>query len=451
MISFHGDAAAACGMNWSEPRAGFYEGLDSAGHVYLIEKLGEVTADKVTGKDDLTLPVYALFMSENDAVSSYGVGWRLPLLQSHFLQVDQNTFKILQPDGRTRLFWRDSKHPEILTGQGDYKAEFKGDALKVYSGCGSATLTFQRGRLVAMTIGERNLSFVWDGGDTATEIRENGETLLKVERDSSTNSVISLKLSNTEIKIGSAPRPRVQVIGGKNLIAGEVASLGKIDGPSGGTKQFEYGVDEEVRPSLKVVDAKGNERLLIWDPATREIVRDGSLSYRILKNDGEVDVTRWNKAGVKESWKSNPTKGYEIVTDISGVTRRRNWFVSGLANGKERSWSITDPSGKSETRKVAYNEAGQLLAVRDGEMWVEKREYDEQKRVKHISRLSGVTKDYEYESSAQVVTWRNNGQELFKASYDSKTGELTKIVDENGVANDVKNSVKKLLEKLDSK
>ncbi len=345
--------AEACGLNWSQPKSHF-EGVSFQGYVFLVESLGDIVL-----KDGKKLPVWALFRSESNTTSPYlGHGWELPLLESRIVQLDERWFRVVEPTGWYRYFWRDEKDPTVLHGQNNWKGVIRGNSISVMADCGDR-LDFRDGRIVSMDLKGRKLQ-IERTVDGTVALKEGSSTLLAVQKGL-TKEGLEMKWGNGEILgITQVARPLVEVIGGRAVIGRTVESLGAITRGNGEKRTWEYAVDEKLRPSLKQGD-----RLITWNPTTRHIVTDADWTYDIQPGEGPRDanaaIGRTNAQGQKEFWHYDKAKGEEIVQGIDGVKKITTWFTSGKLSGLLRKVSVRTPSGELKTENNVYDEEGKIL------------------------------------------------------------------------------------------
>ena len=194
-----------CGLDWSEPKSHF-EGVSFQGYVFLVEPLGEVEL-----RDGRKLPLRAIFRSENNLVSPYlGRGWELPIFESHIVQMDERWFRVVEPTGWYRLFWRDEKDPAVLHGQGNWKGVIQGNSISVMADCGDR-LDFQDGRLIGMELKGQRLT-VERTPDGSAALKQGASTLLAVQRSSLREEIELHVGQNRKLIVGYASRPVIEVI-----------------------------------------------------------------------------------------------------------------------------------------------------------------------------------------------------------------------------------------------
>lgn len=393
-----------------------FDGVDNRGNVALTQEIGEME----TGQG-FQLPIYALFNSESEYCSPFaGYGWRIPILESSFVQFDENWFRVFFPNGGVRFFVRDKKNINILnTSGGWWKGKIQGNTATVWSKRGNK-LVFRNGRIVSMKLEEGNFNYVYEK-DNAVKILEGSRTVLKVEKELSTGKMILLTpLNKQKTSFERGQRPRVQIINKQKCIGGMEESLSKIIQPDGTIWLFEYGTNENLNPTMKITppemaldkaelntalqtmvqgeawkSAEENalkeklgplydphdwsaldeinpilkfpDREIVWDAATRKVIRDGVWTYSIKPGstpEANAAITRTNMRNQKEFWHRNEAKGEEISEDIDGVRKITTWFTSGRLRGRTRKEEEIENGMTKSFCKYSYNEKGQLIRIR---------------------------------------------------------------------------------------
>ena len=332
-----------------------FGGVDRQGNVSLITKIGEFAT-----KNGSTLPIYALFNSKPANASSFaGYEWKMPLLESSFIQLDENRFKFFAPNGWERLFIRNKKDSSTLRSSGGWKGKIRGGNISLWSKRGNKMI-FRKGRLVSMTVEEGKFDFIYQG-KLLTKIKEGGLTFLQVSRESNT---IWLHLKNkNKIGLELSQRSRIQVIDNKKQIVGKEKSLGKVILPNGKFAIFKYGVNDELNPTFQF-----NKRKITWDATTRKVIQDGKWSYNITPSSnsaGNAAISRVNDKHQKEFWHKNLTKGEEIIEGIDGVRKISSWFTSGILRRRPRKEEEIVNGKKKILRQFSYNEKAQLIRIRE--------------------------------------------------------------------------------------
>ena len=368
---------AACPSAWNKP-GGRFEGIDDFGYVFVVEKAGTLELG------DVSIPVYAMFNSDWSWVSPYlGAGWELPLLESRMVQLDERGFRLHQPGGRYRDFWRSKPGSPLLDGQGGWKAEIRGDIIEAAAPCG-VVLKLVRGRLVEMRAGDAKLEFVRNGDEVA-EIRDRGRTVLAVERDPSTGDPRAISLDGgRRIELGFTSRPIVEVVNGARVVGSTARALCSLTTPEGATTTFDYATGGNLTPTITIAktaadgaaeaSAAGNQaaaRTATWHPATRLALTDGPWTYDITPSenpDATAAIRRTNPKGQSEFWHRDGLKGIETVEGLDGVKKVTTRFTSGLLAGKLRSEIVQDSHNQVlDKQEFAYDEHGKMIRMQQNE------------------------------------------------------------------------------------
>lgn len=353
----------SCGIDWRLPQSHF-EGVDEQGHVLYCEKIGTLDMG-----DGLDIPLHIMFKSEWMANSPFlGKGWMLPLLQSRIEQTSERSFRLWQPDGWYRDFWCSKSSELILDGQGGWKAETRGDTTTAWAPCGWK-LVFKNKKLATIvTPKNRHIDLVSKNGQV-DEVLANGLSVLRVDRDTTTGRVKGLTLhGGKRIAIEQKLRPRIE----HELVKGEDYSLAKLTLVDGAVRTYEYEVDEQWRPTLKMGD-----RLIVWDPVSNLIVKNGQWMYDIKADSknpmANAAIERKNSNGESEFWHYDGSNGREIVQGIDGVKKVSTWFLSGKLTGKIRESRDYSSSGDLiQHQRWSYNENGSLLRKQVNDLVIEK-------------------------------------------------------------------------------
>lgn len=414
-------SGAACGLHWNEPQSHF-AGVSDQGYVFLVERLGEAN-----GGSGLTLPLFAIFRSESVAESPYaGSGWFIPLLESHIVQLDERWFRVVQPTGWYRLFWRDDKNPNLLHGQNGWEAEIKGNRTVAWADCGDK-LVFQKNRIVSMQLKNRKFDYVYEG-EQVSQIREGSTTVLTVETKPLTGEVTGIDLGNNHrIKLECDERPRVRMIDSQPLLVGTMQSLGKITTVNGEVRTIQYGVDEKLNPTVKI-----DNRLVTWNPSTKRMISDGEWHYQIDPGPNAFDyaaITRKNPDGKSEFWHNDLSKGREVVQGLDGIRKVTTVFLQGKLAGKIRELESIDTTFQKKTSKrYSYNEEGRLIRITE----VTGKAMHILYRASYNESGLPVTKQYadedplifKYNENKDVIEVTRNGTAVYQKSYDPETNSV---------------------------
>ena len=345
----------SCGVSWTVPKDHF-DGVNERGYVSIWQQIGTLDLG-----EELKIPLIIGFESNREWSSPHvGQGFILALLDSRFEQVDENLFRMIQPDGWTSVFRRDHKIKNILGGQGGWKAEITGDnTITAYATCGWK-LVYKQGKISSIgTPKGRTLDYVYSGGRVA-EIRDKGSVVLSTRVDSMSGVVAGLVIGGKEISLTQAQRPQVQKIKGQNLVAGMSSALNEVKQPSGETNSYAFTVDEKLNPTLTI----NQKRTITWDAETKRILKDGEWTYNITPSNDPLlfyaAIGRINAKKQSELWHLDAGKGIETTMHPDGMKTVSRKFVSGPLTGKIRSIEAFGANFKEE-KKFVYNENAELI------------------------------------------------------------------------------------------
>jgi len=314
------------------------------------------------------------FQSDRERSSPYlGYGWILPLFDSNLVQTGENSFEMIAPDGYTVPLGRDGKKPTILSGPKGWKGEISGDTITLWATCGWK-LTYTKGKITSIgTPKGKTLLISRDATGVAKEATYDGKVVVRVERDFK-GLVTGLVVGDKKIGIEQAEKPRIQSILGKNIVAGKDMSLGNVSSESGVIKTYDYGVTDALQPKVTVTDTGKPPRQIAWDPVSRFIMSDGDWKYDIMPSPTKgfnASIGRKNKANQEELWFLDSAGGRETMLTADGTKTLRQWFTSGLLNGKARSITIIKGQSAKLLWKYFYDENGNLAReTRDNNMTI---------------------------------------------------------------------------------
>lgn len=363
----------ACGLDWTLP-GNHFEGVDPHGYVSYWERIGEVDFG-----DGLNLPLQVNFNSgrELGRPSRYlGAGWLFPLLESRFVQWDEDHFYMLQPDGLNNLFVRTEANGTILDGSAGWKAEIRGDVITAWAACGWK-LVFASGRVTSMSTPKgRRFDWVYED-ERVSEIREGGVTRIKAKA-AANGHLATLDLADGQrVVFSQDKKPRVQNVGGQNVIVGVEDCLSGTTLLNGEKRSYTFGTDQKTMPTLQVDNTAINEndagtskhpRVLTWNPETKFIVRDDDWTYQIKQYESSgdnVEIGRTNTGGQKQQWFVNTKKGEETTLDVNGVKTVKTWYVSGFLEGKTRKIEEVNGGQKHLVYQAFYDDQGNLFRKHD--------------------------------------------------------------------------------------
>jgi YD repeat-containing protein len=380
----------ACGLEWTLPQ-GHFDGVEEHGYVEYWEKIGEADLG-----DGLVIPVNIGFNSHQEASSpTLGKGWMIPLLESHVEPIDENSMKVIMPDGWTFTFLRNGS-TETWRGNANWVGETNNTVFTITAPCGWR-VKFDEGKIQEIESDKnRTLSYRYNGG-IVTEVDVDGKPFIQVESNTSTGVPTNFLIGGKKINISLAQRPRIQALLKQNLLTGFDQSLSSLLGPDGRKEAFAFGTtDKTLDPALTITHADQSKRYFTWDATTRQIKIDGEWSYDIAPGDN-IALKRTNSKGQAEFF--DQENGTTTIQDIDGVKLITSRFVNaGNLSGKIRLITRESHNVSSIVSRYDYNENGKLLRETNEEGLVTKYTYDKSQRCVLISYPDGHSVTYSYDA-----------------------------------------------------
>lgn len=339
-----------------------FEGVSSQGYVSVWKQLDNLDLG------DTKLPLLIGCQTYRAIPSGeLGTGWIMPLFDSGIVQRDENTFDMITPDGTMDFFSRDSSDPNILHGSSGWTAEIQGSDIIVHSKCGSGwKMVFRQGKLDTLSKGSHELRIQRDQLNRPIGITENGISRLTMTRDEKTGLVSALEMNGKKYLFSYDGKPRIENVGGQNLVGGVEPSLHQITYPleMGGKKEtYDFAVTEMMLPNLKITDVQGKERMIVWGVDGR-ILQDGEWSYKITHSREarvNADIERTNQQKQKEYWFKDDPNGRETTVALDGTKIEKSWFTSGPARGKTRKLEQVAGGNKRVLERCFYDEKGNMI------------------------------------------------------------------------------------------
>jgi hypothetical protein len=348
-----------------------FEGVNEEGFVSRWSQLGALDLGEIQ------VPVITGFQTYKTYISpELGSGWILPLLDANIVQKDEKSFEMVQPDGWRVRFWRDGQNPNILHGSNLALAEIRGDTITVNSTCGSGwKMVFTQGKITSLSKGNHTLTIQRDGMGRGVAVRDGITPVMTLEQDPATGLAKSIQIGDQKYQLGYDGKPRVENIGGQNLVGGVEPSLHEITYPQemGGNKEtFDFAVTEKMLPELKITDTEGKERMIVWGLDGR-MLQDGEWSYKITPSrdaGANAAIERTNAQKQKEYWFRDDPNGKETTLALDGTKEIKNWFTSGILAGMIRSSEKTYNDSKEKINYI-YTDKGNLFREKLGRRIIE--------------------------------------------------------------------------------
>ena len=389
--------ALACG-DFRMP-SNHFEGVSSQGYVSVWKQLDTLDLGDASVPILLGTQTYRAIPS-----GELGSGWIMPLFDSGIVQRDESTFDMISPDGTMDFFYRDGTDPSILHGSSGWTGEIQGNDVIVHSKCGSGwKMVFRQGRLDTLSKGNHELRIQRDPLNRPTGITENGVTRLALTRDEKTGLMSSLEMNGKKYLFGYDGKPRIENVGGQNLVGGVEPSLHQITFPQemGGEKEtYDFAVTEKMLPNLKITDALGKERMIVWGLDGR-MLQNGEWSYKTTPSKearANAAIERTNKQNLREYWFKDDPNGQETIVALDGTKTERSWFTSGILAGKPRKEITTIGNKVINQNSWNYNEFGKIF-----------------KKIKNNKEIIVA-----YDSNNREVSEKEGDKYLYKILYNNK-------------------------------
>ncbi|MDD2709552.1 MAG: RHS repeat protein, partial [Verrucomicrobiae bacterium] len=357
---------------------------------------------------DFKLPLILNFNSSRENGSPYaGKSFAIFPLDSIFLQTDEKTFLMTQPNGLNNWFGRQKLTDTVLKGSSNWAAEIKDKCASVWTSC-DWRFDYVNARIVSMSNKNQRIDFIRSGGadGAVTELRCGGVSVLRVETNPMTREIKALVYGGGKrIAIGWGDRPHFQVSGTKVAVNGTDRCLTRLTTPEF-EQQFSYGVTEKMQPTLKIANSDGTWHEFSWDAATKlllsDVTAENSWRYTIKPGATARDYAaierKDEKNGAVEAWKTSPGRD---ETFANGVWTKRYTFVGGpLAN---RLRKIERQQGRDGKTTVVYR------AI-----------FDEKARLVREIDEKGRTTTYQYDQHDNQIEASRDGRLLWIKKYNAQ-------------------------------
>ena len=392
-LGVHG--ALACGD--FRMLSNHFEGVSSQGYVSVWKQLDTLDLG------DASLPIL-LGIQTYRAIPSgeLGAGWIMPLFDSGIVQRDENTFDMITPDGTMDFFSRDGADPNILHGSSGWTAEIQGSDIIVHSKCAAGwKMLFRQGKLDTLSKGAHPLKIQRDPLSRPIGITENGISRLALTRDEKTGLMSSLEMNGKKYLFYYDGKPRVENVGGQNLVGGVEPSLHQITFPDGKKETYDFAVTEKMLPNLKITDTERKERMIVWG-LDGKMLQDGEWSYKITPSKeagANAAIERTNSQKQKEYWFKDDPNGQETTVALDGTKTERSWFTSGVLSGKVKRKITMCRDKTTNISKWYYDEKGMLIKTYIDEITTL---YNKKEQIMQKSK-NGVCINYIYDSNDLIL------------------------------------------------
>lgn len=356
----------ACGLSLGGVPKDHFNGVNAQGFVSYWEKIGSIDLE-----EGVDFPLNIGFESDRSWKSPYlGYGWVFPLLDSHIIQINENHFEVLQPDGYTRHYNRDLKDPMLLSSGAGWKGVIDGNnTVILWANCGWK-LIYTNGKISSIgTPKGQTLIFNRDGTGVVKELVQGTRTVLSVNRDFN-GMVTGLLIGARKIELSQTDKPRMEILDGKSVVGAMDQSLGKVivNGNEGTAKTYDYAPTETLQPQLTVQNGTEGPRKFVWDVASRMILKDGPWSYKITfptPKELNAAIERKNLNGQSEFWYDNRLTGVVSTIDTNGFKKTCYYFTSSNLKGSLRKVEESKNGITKVVRKITYDELGRAARIYD--------------------------------------------------------------------------------------
>ncbi len=328
----------ACGLDWTVPQNHF-DGVDENGHLSYWKQLGQIDIG-----DGYVVPLSVNFSSVRHSPSMLGEGWIVPLLESRIEPVDENTFKVVMPDGWIFTFLRNGD-TDTWRGNSGWLGEKKDNIVKLSAPCGWS-LSYNAGIIQAITTPKGNtVSYTYFENGGVKLVNEANIPLITFTHAEKQTTIETQTFS---ISVTTS--------------ASSYAVLYRENKSHQINKQFSFEVSKTDGPavsSLKITKEAEASRYFGWITKTGCVCSDGDWTYTVSSSNPPT-ITRINGLH-KQSYCAGEG---EITEETDGLRTITTFFSnSGILAHHLRS-IITMKDGKTVSEEhYTYDERGALLRI----------------------------------------------------------------------------------------
>jgi hypothetical protein len=415
---FFSAAAALVGISNPLWGCGLKQGIPHE-HFTDVNSVGKLSywlnLDQIDLGNGLSLPLNINFKANRKKRSPYlGKGWMLPFLEQNFVERNEKVFVMREPNGYVLPFRRAKGDVTLLRGREGWMARIKDDhTIEATASCGWV-IDFTDGKISEMhTPDNRTITFNYRQG-IVTRVDIEGTPLLTVNIDGQSKKITGLSYNGKEVSLEEGRRPMVHHQHGKLLVARIAQSLHKVILSDGKSETFEFGVDDKMKPTLKVTGS--DNHLFTWSPRTKCILKDGDWTYKTVvahKKDRAIrggrrfanaQIQRTDSKGRTESWFRDLKNGTTTIQKLDGTKIVKERFVgSGLA-GKMRS--------------VEKSQGGKTVSLFQGT-------YDNNKQL--VRKLDGKGNVFEWKTSGNTRTMTENNAPVRATTFDASGRPVSEV------------------------
>lgn len=305
----------SCAIDWNYQPDRF-EGVDSQGYASHWISLGELNFG-----NDLVIPLAIHYSSQRSPSPSLYVGesWTFPFVESRFIARDEQTFTLMEPSGRARMFRRDEASPFLLHGQGGWLGEIAGSQVTLWAPCGWK-FVYEGGKLSQMTSHRgRTLKFICLDGVLST-IQENGLPILRLSRLGK-----SLLITTRRLQVAFTFDASMALSAVKEGEQRPKLVRLKTD-VSGSQTDFQYQAPKNGRFEFTVSKPEGQIKRFVMDSSSRRLLADSDWIYTVkaaADSAASVTVERSRANGEKEGFSVDRAKGEKSLLQNGVLTTTR--------------------------------------------------------------------------------------------------------------------------------
>jgi hypothetical protein len=329
--------------------------------------------DEVDFGKGLTLPLAVRFSSERQQPSPYfGSGWWCPLLEARAYLKREKMLRAELPCGQV-IYLRQSKTDPNIYESLDKKLaavidKDKGDITLSGSCCGE--YRYRHGRLTQIKTPEGRLITLFYNGNLVTEIREEGSSNAPFKLTFASEGIPNGMYVNGRLhgfELGK--RPQVENVGGNNVVSGFEQSLAIWRSPDGKTEFYQYEVNSDLSPNLKMIDRNKIESHFTWEVTTGHIVSEGDWRYAVGQVSGQIELPTLRRANSKNEVEFRYVDIGKGITEVKSVTQGHTitevFKSPGPLYDKVRKVENVENESKKLVYRASYSEAGQILRELD--------------------------------------------------------------------------------------
>jgi len=326
------------------------------------------------------------------------MGWCVPALESHFVQLDGQRWAFHQPDGFVRIFVKQKNGDGKTLVSGSAWTATIGDetvqaVLDYRDGSVKSEFFFRQGKLLRMVCDEGEFEFRYSGR-IAERILSHGEPVLEIVRETGPEHRINLRFSGG--------KTNVWAICGETSVFGppgdsyaplpsQERCLLSLTWPDGQKTEFSYG-----GANGEAFFTAGDTRM-VWNPSSRKILSCGEWMFTIGAPKQEWNgptFVRRNAEGREETYSNDCKTGLRVEQFADGSRRECRMFTTGLLAGRQMRWlKETNPNGVVTKTSYVYDEDGRRF-------------------YKRIDRSGVGYVEGWYDKSGRIIRRRANGKEV---------------------------------------